>query len=63
MENFEHELKTILNRYIMENDSDTPDFILATYMMECLHAYNKALQNREKWYRRPVRNPNQFYDM
>ena len=38
-----------------ENGSDTPDFILAEYLIGCLAAYDRALVAREKWYgREPI---------
>jgi len=47
---FEKELASLLNRYSIENESNTPDFILAEYLRECLTAFAKASQVREKWY-------------
>lgn len=35
-----------------ENGSDTPDFILATYLINCIGAFNKAVNDRERWYGR-----------
>jgi hypothetical protein len=35
-----------------ENGSDTPDFILAEYLTDCLAAYDRALVARERWYGR-----------
>jgi hypothetical protein len=49
---FEKELKQLINRYSVENESDTPDFILAQYVMLCLNAFNEASNAREKWYGR-----------
>jgi hypothetical protein len=46
------ELAQTLNRYSAENGSDTPDFILAQYLTDCLEAWNRAVQAREKWYTR-----------
>ena len=54
---FEKELTELLNRHSAENGSDTPDFILAVYLMDCLLAYNCALKKREKWYGRPINCP------
>jgi hypothetical protein len=50
MDQCQREIETILNRYCKENDSNTPDFILATYLMDCLNAFNNAVSLREKWY-------------
>lgn len=52
MTNFEKELTSLLNRYSKENDSDTPDFILAEYLNDCLDAWNRANQKREGFYGR-----------
>lgn len=49
---FDEELRGLLNKYSLENDSNTPDFILATYITQCLDAYNKAVQDRARWYGR-----------
>ena len=47
---FEKELELLINRQCAEQASNTPDFILAEYMMDCLQAYNKAICVRDKWY-------------
>ncbi len=31
----------------MENGSDTPDYILAQYLSNCLQAYNDAVTSRD----------------
>jgi hypothetical protein len=49
---FEKELKDLINSHSKENDSDTPDFILAQYLMGCLDVFNKTVCNREEWYGR-----------
>lgn len=33
----------------MENESNTPDFILAEYLRDCMTAYALALSKRDKW--------------
>lgn len=52
---FEKELEEIINRHSKENDSNTPDFILAQYILGCLAAFNTAVQQREMWYGRDPR--------
>lgn len=42
----------MLNRHSAENGSDTPDFILAQYLMSCLGAWNRGIAQREHWYGR-----------
>lgn len=51
---FEKELENLLNRKCMENGSNTPDYILAEYMMGCLRVYENAVNAREKWYGRDL---------
>jgi hypothetical protein len=50
---FERELKSLINRESMEQYSDTPDFILAEYIMSCLETFRVSVRAREKWYGRP----------
>lgn len=50
MQDLQKELEQLLNAFSQENPSNTPDFILAEYLLGCLAAYNKALQARQKWY-------------
>lgn len=52
--NFREALSSLLNVHSRENASDTPDFILARYLTECLSAFDRALQARETWYGRSL---------
>lgn len=52
MNNFENELRELINRYSKENDSNTPDFILSNYLMKCLNTWNEITNEREKYYGR-----------
>ena len=52
MSEFEKELTILLNKCSQENGSDTPDFILAKYLCQCLQNFNEAVNHREKWYGR-----------
>lgn len=49
MSDFESELKDLINKHSMENGSNTPDYILATYLLNCLMAFNEAILNRQAW--------------
>lgn len=49
---FEKELENLINRYSKENDSNTPDFILARYLNKVLINFNAAVLDREQWYNR-----------
>ena len=46
----EKELAAVLNRHSAENASNTPDWILAQYVLACLAAFATAVQQRETWY-------------
>ena len=52
---FESKLRELINIYSMENASNTSDFILAGYLINCLQAFNEAVQQRETWYGRDAR--------
>lgn len=47
---FQSELGSLINRYSKENESNTPDFILAQYLIGCLETFNAAVKRREDWY-------------
>lgn len=46
----EGKLRDLLNCESRESDSDTPDFILAEFMISCLDAFELASNKREAWY-------------
>ncbi len=50
MDNLRKNIESAINAASAENGSDTPDFILAEYLTDCLTAYDKAVVAREKWY-------------
>lgn len=49
---FRRQLGALLNTHSKENGSDTPDWILADYLVDCLNVLDKAVSAREKWYAR-----------
>lgn len=49
-ENFTKELEQLINRYSMENGSNTPDFILAEFLVNALEAFDKSVNRRHQWY-------------
>lgn len=51
---FAQRLEGLLNAHCQENASNTPDFILAQYLLGCLATWNAAVQRREQWYGRPL---------
>lgn len=46
---FYEELASLLNKYSKENESGTPDFILADYLAGCLDTFNKTIRARAQW--------------
>lgn len=48
------DIASAINRVSAENGSDTPDFVLAEYLVDCLSAFDKAVSRRERWYGRTV---------
>lgn len=50
MKTFESELTELINRYSIENGSDTPDWILAEYIKGALKSYEKTVRMRDHWY-------------
>lgn len=49
------EIRLVINRHSAENTSNTPDFILAEYLINCLIAWNNNVIWRENWYgRKPL---------
>ena len=53
---FERELTSLINKFSLENDSDTPDFLLAAYLRSCLEVVAGFIRQREKWYGRRVKS-------
>jgi hypothetical protein len=49
---FEEELQELINRYSLENASNTPDFILARYLRLQLDIFDRTIRRRDHWYGR-----------
>ena len=47
---FKKELTSLINKYSRENASNTPDFILAEYMNDCLETFERIIVRREEWH-------------
>jgi hypothetical protein len=50
MEPLRSKIESAINSCSAENVSNTPDFILAEFLTDCLAAFDKASWAREKWY-------------
>jgi len=49
------EIAQVLNRYSRENRSDTPDHLLAEFVLDSLDAFDRVVRMREGWYGRVLR--------
>lgn len=49
---FQDELARLINKHSQENGSDTPDFLLASFLVGCLEVWNSQIRLREKWFGR-----------
>jgi len=49
-------ISTILNHASRETKSDTPDWILAEYMVKSLEEFEAGVVSREEWYGRVAKN-------
>lgn len=47
---FIFELTTLINKHRIENIPDTPDFILADYLYECIDVFARYSKAKERWY-------------
>lgn len=44
------DIRIALNRASRENESNTPDHVLATYLLSCLEAFEAATEARDSFY-------------
>lgn len=51
---FLSDLEAVINKHSQESPSNTPDFILATYLRRSLEAWNEGVEEREVWYGRGI---------
>jgi hypothetical protein len=56
MSNLRKDIEQAINSACAENGSDTPDWILAEYLMNCLEAFDTATRARDKWWGGPNAN-------
>jgi len=47
---FRKELETLINSYSMENESNTPDFLLADFLEGALITFDQVVKRRDEWY-------------
>jgi hypothetical protein len=44
------EFASVINRNSLERDSNTPDYILAEYLVTCLENWNTTAKDRIEWW-------------
>lgn len=44
------EFAAVINRNSAENDSNTPDFVLAEYLVNCLESFNDGVNTRKRFW-------------
>lgn len=49
---FLEELSALVNKHSLQKGSNTPDFILAKHLCECVESLNATVHRRERWYGR-----------
>ena len=47
---FTEKLAELINRYSLENNSNTPDFLLAEYMIRSLSTFSSIIRKRDTWH-------------
>lgn len=50
MSDFLKELEDLINRHCMENESNTPDYLLAEYLCGCMKVFATTTAARDKWW-------------
>ena len=49
-DSLQEDIRSAINRHSVENDSNTPDFILAQLLLSTLDAFTEAVVRRDEWY-------------
>lgn len=52
MTDLRHDLTRVINHHSAENGSNTPDFLLARFLLACLAAFDETVNERAHWYGR-----------
>lgn len=47
---FEKELSALLNKFSLENVSNTPDYLLAEFVQFAIAGFNVVVSERDRWY-------------
>lgn len=52
---FEKDLSVVLNKHSMDAGANTPDYVLARYLIRCLDNFREVNDERENWFGTPLR--------
>lgn len=44
------EFAEVINKHSMENESNTPDWVIGMFLVGCLEQFNFSICNRDNWY-------------
>ncbi len=47
---FKKELEELLNKYSKERENNTPDFLLAEYLLESMNTFNRTMAARDRYH-------------
>lgn len=50
IEKFRKEVRGLVNRLSIDSETNTPDFILADYLVNCLQNFDEITKLRDKWH-------------
>lgn len=53
---FQEELTNLINKHSLENESNTPDYILAEFLKGALDIYNTTMKKRGKWHSADIKS-------
>lgn len=62
MSELREQIEGAINSCGAENGSNTPDYILAQYLINCLEAFDYATKARDDWYKVHLSPANSYFD-
>lgn len=54
---FYRELSALLNKHGIDTMSNTPDFVLAVYVIRSLETWQQTVHDRDQWHSQDKRSP------
>ena len=60
-EDLKTKIESVISQCCVENESNTPDFILAEYLLKCLDSFNEATKCRDTWYGVHLEPANKYF--